>query len=282
MVRSLADSSSFTRNDALSPELTRSNCSRACFSWMLPCLSFRLYNVTFEYRSFLPLIVWYCHQETEIGEFGFEHSLHQLFQHCIPVLAVNNPFVRNPLIGPWILSKQNALLARVHTLLLSWTNSPHLQNILLAIIDEHRDAFFFADTGLHRFLLSIRHGESSIQRDLVAIASVIRIDELLNGDTLQIVVHPVLRGIAPMILPWSNRLLLYDHTTGNDDQTVLFAQRHESFLRARNQLQLLIETRPSRYVLGVLLAVVDENVRSLGISIRNPLAPPDGPVQSTC
>lgn len=158
----------------------------------------------------------------------------------------------------------------------------HLQNILLAIINEHRNAFFFTDTGLHRLLLSICHMEPVNQRDLITIASVICIDELLDGNTLQVVVHPILRGITPMILLWSDRSIPYDHTARDDDQTILLAQRHEGFLRARNQLQLYIKTCPNDYMLGVLLAIVNENVRSLRISSRNQLARPDGPVQSTC
>lgn len=138
-------------------------------------------------------MLWYCHQKTEIGELGFEYSSHQLLQHCVPVLAVNNSVILDALIRPWILSKQNALLARVHTLHSSGVIQTHLQNILLTIVNENGDAFFFADTGLHRLLLSIRHDNSWNQRDLIAISSVIRIDELLDGNTLQIVVHPVLR-----------------------------------------------------------------------------------------
>lgn len=52
-------------------------------------------------------------------------------------------------------------------------------------------------------------------------------------------VHPILRGITPMILQWSYRSIPYNHTTRDDYQTILLAQSHESFLRPRNQSQLL-------------------------------------------
>ena len=115
----------------------------------------------------------------------------------------------------------------------------HLQDILLAIVNEHRDALFLTDAGLHRLLLSSHYPEPSNQRNFVAITAVVGINELLNGDALQVVVYPILRGITPMILQWAYQSISYDHTTRDDDQTVLLAQSHQSFLRSRNQLQLL-------------------------------------------
>lgn len=58
----------------------------------------------------------YEYQINKSNEGRTEYCLHQLLQHRIPVLAVNNPFILDSLVGPRIVSKQNALLARVNTL----------------------------------------------------------------------------------------------------------------------------------------------------------------------
>lgn len=182
----------------------------------------------------------YEYQINKSNEGRTEYCLHQLLQHRIPVLAVNNPFILDSLVGPRIvLQTECTSRTSQHTMGLSNQQRSTSKTYFSRSVNEHRDALFLTDAGLHRLLLSSRYPKPSNQRNFVTITSVVGINELLNGNSMQIMVHPILRGITPMILQWSYRSIPYNHTTRDDYQTILLAQSHESFLRPRNQSQLL-------------------------------------------